>query len=68
MLSCDHEVLGVLGVLRCGESSAVLDALGWVHMDDGGAGPDQNGFQPLVQRHSFVSVPAGSRPSEILWD
>ena len=66
MLSGDQEVLGVLGVLRRGESSAVLDALGQVHTEDGGAGPNLNGSQPLVRRGSFVPVPAGTRPSAIL--
>ena len=41
MFSGDQEVLGVLGVLRCGESSGVLDALGQVHAEDGRAGPDK---------------------------
>jgi hypothetical protein len=36
MLSGDHEVLSVLGVLQYGESSGALDALGWVHGEDGG--------------------------------
>ena len=39
MLSGDQEVLGVLGVLRRGESSAVLDALGQVHTEDVGLAP-----------------------------
>ena len=43
MLSGDHEVLGVLGVLQRRESSGALDALGQVHAEDGGAGPDLNG-------------------------
>jgi hypothetical protein len=34
VLSGDHEVLGVLGVLRSGESSGTLDALGQVHAED----------------------------------
>jgi hypothetical protein len=38
VLSGDQEVLGVLGVLWSGESSSALDALGWVHAEDGGAG------------------------------
>ena len=67
MLSGDQEVLGVPGVLECGESSGALDALGWVHAEDGGAGPDLNGSQPLVGWGSFVPVPAGTRPSMILW-
>ena len=67
MLSGDQEVLGVLGVLQCGESSGALDALGCVHAEDGGAVPDLNGSQPLVGRGSSVPVPAGTRPSRILW-
>ena len=67
MLSGDQEVLGVLEVLWHGESSGVLDALGWVHAEDGRAGPDLNGSQPLVGLGSFVPVPAGTRPSSILW-
>jgi hypothetical protein len=43
VLSGDHEVLGVLGVLWHGESSGALDTLGWVHAEDGRAGPDWNG-------------------------
>ena len=66
MLSGDQEVLGVLGFLHHGESSGVLDALCRVHAEDGGAGPDLNGSQPLVGRGSFVPVPAGTRPSVIL--
>jgi hypothetical protein len=34
-LFSDHEVLGVLGVLLCGESSGALDALCRVHVEDG---------------------------------
>ena len=56
----------MLGLLRHGESSGILDALDWVHTEDGGAGPDLNGFQPLVGQGSFVSVPSGTRPSVIL--
>ena len=67
MLSGDQEVLGVLGVLWCGVSSGVLDALGRVHSVDGGAGPDLNGSQPLVRWGSFAPVPVGTRPSRILW-
>ena len=67
MLLGDQEVLGVLGVLWRGESSGALDALGRVHAEDGGAGPDLNGSQPLVGQNSFVPVPAVTRPSEILW-
>ena len=67
MLSDDQEVLGVLGVLQRGESSGVLDTLIQVHTEDGGAGPDLNGSQPLVGRGSFVPVPAGTRLSAILW-
>ena len=66
VLSSDQEVLGVLGVLQRGESSGALDALGRVHTEDGGAGTDLNGSQPLVGRGSFVPVPAGTRPSAIL--
>ena len=65
MLSGDQEVLGVLGVLWRGESSGVLDAFHGVHADDGGAVPDLNESQPLIW--SFVPVPAGTRPSAILW-
>ena len=67
VLSVDQEFLGVLGVLWCGVSSGVLDALGRVHSVDGGAGPDLNGSQPLVGRGSFAPVPVGTRPSTILW-
>ena len=35
----NHEVLGLLGVLQCGESSGALDALGRVHAKDGRDGP-----------------------------
>jgi hypothetical protein len=62
----DQEVLGVLGVLQRGESSGALYALGWVHAEDSGAGPNLNGSQPLVGQGSFVPVPAGTRPSAIL--
>jgi hypothetical protein len=57
----------VLGVLRCGESSGALDALGQVHAEGGGAGPDLNISQSLVGQGSFVTVPADTRPSVILW-
>ena len=57
----------MLEVLWCGESSGALDALGQVHAEDGGAGPDLNGSQPLVGLGPFVLVPACTRPSEILW-
>ena len=67
MLSRDHEVLGVLGVLRRGESSGALGGPWWVQEEDGGAGPDLNGSHPLVRRGSFVPVPAGTRHSKILW-
>ena len=67
MLSGDHEVLGVLGVLQRRESSGALDALGQVHAEDGGAGPDLNGSQRLVGRGSSVLVSAGTRSSLILW-
>ena len=66
MLSGDQKVLGVLGVLQRGESSGDLDTLIQVHTEDGGAGPDLNGSQPLVRWGSFVPVPAGTRPSVIL--
>ena len=58
----------MLGVLLCGESSGALNALGRVHTEDGWAGPDLNGSQPLFRRGSFVPVPAGTRPSMILWN
>ena len=67
LLPGNQVVLGVLGVLRHGEFYGVLDALGQVHAEDGGAGSDLNGSQPLVGRGSFVPVPAGTRPSVILW-
>jgi hypothetical protein len=67
MISGDQEVLGVLGVLQSGEPSGVLEALAWVHTEDGGVGPDRNGSQPLVEQGSFVPVPTGTRPSTILW-
>ena len=67
MLSDDHKVLGMLGVLRCGSSSGALDALGLVHGEDGRAAPDLNGSQPLVGWGSSVPVPAGTRPPAILW-
>ena len=67
MLSSDREVLGVLGVLRIGESSGSLDTLGWVHVEDGGADPDRNRSQPLFMWGSFVPGPAGTIPSAILW-
>jgi hypothetical protein len=58
----------VLGVLWRGESSGALrDVLRRVPTEDGRAGPDLNGSQPLVGRDSFVPVPAGTRPSAILW-
>jgi len=65
MLSGDWEILGVLGVLQRGESSGILDALGWFHTEDGRAVPDLNVSQPLVRRGSSIPVPAGTRPSEI---
>ena len=67
MLSGDQEVLGVLGVLWCGESSGALDALGRVHTEHGGASPDLNRSQPLVGWGSFVPVPVSTRPSLIFW-
>jgi hypothetical protein len=57
----------VLGVLQHGEFPCALDALGRNHAEDGGAKPDLNGSQPLVRWGSFVPVPAGTRPSAILW-
>ena len=67
VLSGDQEVLGVLGVLWHGESSGALDALDRLHAEDGGAGPDLKGSQPLVRQGSFVPLPAGTRPSTIPW-
>ena len=67
VLASDHEVLGVLGVLWHGESSGALDALSWVHAEDGGACPNLNRSQPLVRWGSSFPVPAGKRPSSILW-
>ena len=67
MLSSDHKFLGMLGVLWHGESSGTLGSLGWVHVEDGRAGPYGNGSQPLVRLGSFVSVPAGTRLFGILW-
>jgi hypothetical protein len=52
----------VLGILRGGESSCVLEALDRVHAEDGGAGPDLNGSQPLGGQGSFVPVPAAIDP------
>ena len=48
------------------ESSVALRALGLIHAEDGGAGPNLNGLQPLVRQGSSVPVPAGTRPSAIL--
>jgi hypothetical protein len=48
VVSGDHEVLGVLGVLWHGESFGALDALGQVYAEDGVAGPNLNGSQPLI--------------------
>ena len=67
VLSGDLEVLSVLGLLRRGESSGALNALGLVHTEDGRAVPNLGGSQPLVGRGSSVPVPAGTRPSSILW-
>ena len=68
VLSGNQEVLGVLGVLWYGESSGALrDVLRRVPTEDGRAGPDLNGSQPLVEWGSSVPVPAGTRPSTILW-
>jgi hypothetical protein len=62
VLSGDQEVLGVLGVLLWhGESSGVLEALGWVDAEDGRAGLNLDGSQPLVGWGSSVPVPAGTR-------
>ena len=66
VLSSGHKVLGVLGVLWCGESSGALGALCQDQTEDVGAGPNQNEFQPLVER-GFFDLPAGTRPSRILW-
>ena len=52
----------MLGILRGGESSCVLEALDRVHAEDGGAGPDLNGSQPLGGQGSFVPVPAAIDP------
>jgi hypothetical protein len=38
VFSSDHEVLGVLEVLWCGEFSGALYALSWVQEEDGGGG------------------------------
>jgi hypothetical protein len=38
-----------------------------IHAEDGGAVPDWKESQPLVRQGSFVPVPAGIRPSSILW-
>jgi hypothetical protein len=57
---------GCVEVLPCGESSGELDALGQVPVKECGAGPDWKESQPLVRRSSFVTVPAGTRPSWIL--
>jgi hypothetical protein len=60
-------VLGVLGFLQRGESSEILDTLGWVQAEDGMSGPEWKESQSLVGQGSFVPVPAGTRPSVILW-
>ena len=67
VLSGDHEVLDVLGILGQGESCGSFDTLGLVHTEDGGASPDLNRSQPMVGQGSSVPVPAGTRPSTILW-
>ena len=67
VLSGDHKVLCILGVLWHGESSGALDTLGQVHAEDGMTGPDLNGSQPLAGRGSSVSVLAGTRTSAVLW-
>ena len=67
VLSSDHEVLGVIGVLLCGESSGALDTLSCVHTEDGRAGPNVKRSQPLVGQGSSIPVSAGTRPSSILW-
>jgi hypothetical protein len=64
VLSRDHKVLGVLGVLRCGEPSGALDVLGQVHAEDAGAVPDQKESQPMVRSDSFFPVPAGTKPPQ----
>ena len=46
----------MLGVLWQGESSGALDALGQVHTEDGGAGPDLNGSQALVPLSLFLQA------------
>ena len=66
VLSSDHEVLGVLGVLGCGESSGALGTLSRVHMEDSGAGPYQNESQPLVGQGFFVPDPAGQDSLELM--
>ena len=67
MLSRDHRVLDLLGVLLYAESSGALKAIGQVHAEDGRACPDLNGTQSLVRQGSYVLVLAGTRPSAILW-
>ena len=67
VLSGDHKVLGLLGVLQLGESSGALDTLGRVHAEDGGVGPNLNVSQPLVVWGSAIPVPADTRSSWILW-
>ena len=62
VLSGDHEVLDVLGILGQGESSGSFDALGRVHTEDGGASPDLNRSQPMVGQGSSVHVPAAQDP------
>ena len=59
MFSGDQEVLCVLGVLRHGESSGALKAIGRFTQKMVGIS--------LVGQGSSFSVPAGIRPSLILW-
>jgi hypothetical protein len=66
VLSSDHEVLGVLGVLWGRESSGSLGALCLAQVEDGGASPDLNESHHLVGQGSFVPAPAGTRPSVII--
>jgi hypothetical protein len=70
ILSSDHKVLVVLGVLRCEESSGdwmPLMPSAWFTGKMVRRAPYQNRSQPLVGSNSFVPVPAGTRPLSILW-
>jgi hypothetical protein len=67
VLSGDHEVLGVLGILWCGESSGALSSCHWAQKKDGVFGPNKKVSQPLVGQGSSIPVLAGTRPSMILW-